>query len=166
VQWEGCLGTRAGAVVTGLPRGEEVIMDGAGAAPSPAWANPAGVAGSAAKPVIELWNRLASRRASGEAVNATALDAIPETARRWLRHAVKPGAPAARSVLLKMNGRIKVGRWLPFEAVQVLSTDGFVWPPGPAGGRCRLRGSTGSATAKEKCAGSLAGASPSSARPA
>ena len=52
------------------------------------------------------------------------------------------------------------------EAVQVLSTDGFVWPPGPAGGRCRLRGSTGSATAKEKCAGSLAGASPSSARPA
>jgi hypothetical protein len=38
---------------------------------------------------------------------------------RWLGHAIKPGPPLHRPVMLEMNGRIRLGGWLPFRAVQV-----------------------------------------------
>ncbi len=42
--------------------------------------------------------------------------------------AVAPDAPAARVALLKMTGRIKLGRCTPFRAVQVIAPPhGFVW---------------------------------------
>jgi hypothetical protein len=56
------------------------------------------------------------------------LDGLPEPVRRHLGLAIAPGTPLATSARLRMRGSIKVGRWLPFRARQVLSPrDGFVW---------------------------------------
>ncbi|MGH2555756.1 MAG: DUF6544 family protein [Actinomycetota bacterium] len=91
---------------------------------TPEWTNPKMVAGRAAEPVAELWDRLAADHARKEQVNRAALEALPEAARRWLEHAIAPGTSAAGAVLLQMMGRIKVRRWLPFQAVQVISPEG------------------------------------------
>ena len=53
---------------------------------------------------------------------------LPEPARRWLSHAIAPGTPLWGSVELTMHGQIKLGRWRPFTARQVLTPpDGYIW---------------------------------------
>jgi hypothetical protein len=53
---------------------------------------------------------------------------LPEPAHRWLGHAIAPGTPLWSSVELTMHGRIKLGRWRPFTARQVLSPPGgYTW---------------------------------------
>ena len=48
--------------------------------------------------------------------------------RRWLTHAIAPGAPLLTSVELTMHGRIRLGAWRAFTADQRLSVaGGFVW---------------------------------------
>jgi hypothetical protein len=62
------------------------------------------------------------------------LDGLPEPARRHLTQAITPGTPLATSARLRMRGRIKIGRWLPFRARQVLDPHhGFVWAARTAG---------------------------------
>jgi hypothetical protein len=62
------------------------------------------------------------------------LDGLPDPARRHLAQAIAPGTPLATSARLRMRGRIKVGRWLPFRARQVESPHhGFVWAARAAG---------------------------------
>lgn len=59
---------------------------------------------------------------------------LPEPARRHLCAVIDPGASIDQTVFLRMRGRIKVGRWLPFRAHQVLSPHrGFVWSARAAG---------------------------------
>jgi hypothetical protein len=65
----------------------------------------------------------------------------PEPARRYLEHAIEPGTPLAAAVRLRMSGEIKLKRWLPFEAEQVISWDrGFVWRAVVRMGWVRIRG--------------------------
>jgi uncharacterized protein DUF6544 len=80
---------------------------------------------------------------------------FPEPARRWLGHAIAPGTPLWSRVELTMHGQIKLGRWQPFIARQVLTPpDGYLWTArarlaglpvtgfdrlGPAGGEMRWR---------------------------
>lgn len=92
----------------------------------PEWADPVAVAGRAAEPVVGLWEQLiATASLPPTAVHPAA---VPEPAQRWLAHAVAPDAPVASVAVLKMTGRIKVGGWLPFRAVQVIAPPhGFVW---------------------------------------
>jgi hypothetical protein len=62
------------------------------------------------------------------------LDGLPEPVRRHLAMAVAPGTPLATSARLAMRDSIKVGRWLPFRAHQVLDPHhGFVWAARAAG---------------------------------
>jgi hypothetical protein len=62
------------------------------------------------------------------------LDGLPDLVRRHLAAAITPGTPLARSARLRMRGRIRIGRWLPFRAREVLSPhDGFVWAARAAG---------------------------------
>ena len=62
------------------------------------------------------------------------LDGLPEPVRRHLAQAIAPGTPLYTSARLRMRGAIKVGRWLPFRARQVLSPhQGFVWTARAAG---------------------------------
>jgi uncharacterized protein DUF6544 len=52
----------------------------------------------------------------------------PETVRRYLGHAIAPGAPLAKAVRLSMHGEIKLKTWCPFTAEEVIRWDrGFVW---------------------------------------
>jgi hypothetical protein len=93
----------------------------------PAWSDPRSVAGRAAEPVVELWERLTTPRTAHDPVTTAGVEALPEAARRWLKHALSPDATTAGAVLINMTGWIKVGCWLPFIAVQVLSPEGYVW---------------------------------------
>lgn len=55
------------------------------------------------------------------------LTGCPEPVRRYLEHAIRPGCPLAPGIRLRMTGRIKVGRWLEFEAVQDFRHRAFEW---------------------------------------
>ena len=53
---------------------------------------------------------------------------LPDPVSRYLRAAIAPGTPLATSVRLRMRGAIKLRRWLPFRAYQVLAPHrGFEW---------------------------------------
>jgi hypothetical protein len=62
------------------------------------------------------------------------LEGLPGPVVSYFRAAVTPGTPLALSARLRMRGRIKIGRWVPFTARQVLSPHvGFVWAARAAG---------------------------------
>lgn len=62
------------------------------------------------------------------------LDGLPPAAATYLRSAIAPGTPLALSARIRMKGRIKIGRWVPFTAEEVLTPhDGFVWAARAAG---------------------------------
>src|SRR5437764_9169948 len=65
---------------------------------------------------------------AAETFDPAASAGLPEPARRWLGHAIAPGTPLWSSVELTMHGQIKLGRWRPFTARQVLTPpDGYIW---------------------------------------
>ena len=81
----------------------------------------------------ELEGRLLQAPAPGSFRSAE-LDGLPEPVRRHLTQAIALGTPLATSAWLRMRGHIKVGRWLPFRARQVLNPHrGFVWSARAAG---------------------------------
>jgi hypothetical protein len=56
------------------------------------------------------------------------LDGLPDAVRRHLQAAIAPGTPLATSARLWMRGQLRLGRWLPFRAEQVLAPHhGFYW---------------------------------------
>ncbi|HEV2089094.1 MAG TPA: DUF6544 family protein [Cryptosporangiaceae bacterium] len=58
----------------------------------------------------------------------------PQHVRRYFSAAIEPGTPAAAGARLEMRGRIKLGRWLPFRARQLLAPGhGSVWAARVAG---------------------------------
>jgi hypothetical protein len=52
---------------------------------------------------------------------------LDEPVRRYLTHAISPGAPLAPGIRLRMRGRIKVGRWLAFTAEWEGDGRSFTW---------------------------------------
>jgi hypothetical protein len=66
--------------------------------------------------------------------SAAELEGLPEPVQRHLAQAITPGTALAASARLRMRGHIKVGRWLPFRARQILNPhNGFVWAARAAG---------------------------------
>ena len=62
------------------------------------------------------------------------LRGLPDPVRRHLAAVIAPGAPLARTARLQMRGQIKIGRWVPFRAQEVLTpARGFVWRARAAG---------------------------------
>ncbi|HET9772752.1 MAG TPA: DUF6544 family protein [Acidimicrobiia bacterium] len=58
----------------------------------------------------------------------------PEPVRRYFEAGITPGTPLAAAVRLEMRGSIKIGRWLPFRARQLLAPAlGTVWEARVAG---------------------------------
>jgi hypothetical protein len=63
-----------------------------------------------------------------ERFDASRVASIPEPARCYLEHAIAPGTLLASAVRLRMRGEIRIGRWLPFHAEQVIHAErGFIW---------------------------------------
>jgi Family of unknown function (DUF6920) len=53
---------------------------------------------------------------------------LPAMVQRYLTHAIAQQTPLASAVRLRMHGEIKLKRWHPFDAVQVLRWDrGMIW---------------------------------------
>lgn len=84
--------------------------------------------GAATRGVRAEWARLADQPAPSGRFTRDAVADLPEPARRWLLHAIAPGTPLSPVVELTMRGQIRIGRWRPFTARQVLAPPhGFVW---------------------------------------
>lgn len=66
----------------------------------------------------------------GDRFRVATLDALPTPAANYLRRALAPDAPLARSVDVRMSGRLRVAAddWVPFEARQRICAErGFLW---------------------------------------
>lgn len=73
----------------------------------------------------ELW---ASTPSNEDTFDPDRLAGLPAAARRYLEHAIAPGTLLASAVRLRMHGRIKLQRWFPFRAEQVIRWDrGMIW---------------------------------------
>ena len=72
-----------------------------------------------------LWNSATSQERVFHLDDFTHL---PEAARRYLDHAIAPGTKLASAVRLKMHGEIKLKKWIPFKAEQVICWEhGLIW---------------------------------------
>lgn len=77
---------------------------------------------------MATWDRRLCSGSSDGVFRRAELEDLPDPVRRYLGTAIAPGTPLATCARLRMHGRIKVGRWLPFTARQVLNPHaGFVW---------------------------------------
>ena len=66
---------------------------------------------------------------------------LPETARRYLEHAIAPRNRLASAVRLQMHGELKLKTWLPFTAEQVIRWDrGMIWKATVYRSRLPIRG--------------------------
>jgi hypothetical protein len=66
--------------------------------------------------------------------SAADVAALPDAARVMLQAAIAPGTPLAAAACVRMRGSIKINRWLPFHATEVLAPGrGFVWRARVAG---------------------------------
>jgi len=72
---------------------------------------------------------MAEHSASPRYFDPASLSALEEPVVRYLNHALSPGAVVASGRRLSMVGRIKVGRWLAFDAEQEMARIGhaFTW---------------------------------------
>lgn len=53
---------------------------------------------------------------------------LPVPVQRYLAHAIAPGTPLASAVRLRMHGAIRLKRWRPFKAEEVIVRDrGMIW---------------------------------------
>ncbi|MBO0692668.1 MAG: hypothetical protein J2P58_07205 [Acidimicrobiaceae bacterium] len=86
------------------------------------------VAGAAVADMDETWERLARPTVSPPGFDTAMTESLPEPARRWLTHVIAPDQPLTRAAIVSMRGQIRLGRWIGFRAVQVLSPPaGFIW---------------------------------------
>lgn len=80
------------------------------------------------RPLRAPWSRLAAT--AGEqrpAFDTAATVDLPDAAARWLRHVIEPGTVLRDCARLVMHGEIRVKRWMPFTAQQILTPAGFIW---------------------------------------
>jgi len=73
----------------------------------------------------ELW---IAASPAGDVFHPEALRPLPQPAKRYIEHAIAPGTQLASAVRLRMHGEIKLGKWLPFTAEQVIRQErGMIW---------------------------------------
>ncbi|MCQ8770555.1 DUF6544 family protein [Streptomyces telluris] len=96
------------------------------------------------------WAALAAPTVAPARFDPHMTDGLPSPVRRWLAHAVAPGAPLLQTVVLVTHGEIRMGTWRRFRAHQVLAPPrGLVWVAGsrlgglPVSGFDRYSGGTG-----------------------
>jgi hypothetical protein len=64
---------------------------------------PVRMAGSVSAGAVTIWEHLARPTQSPARFDPSLVAEFPESARRWLTHAIAPGAPLARGVILQME---------------------------------------------------------------
>lgn len=82
----------------------------------------------------EQIERLATAGPEAPRFSDEALLGSPEPVRRYFTAAIAQGTPLVSAARLEMRGHIKIGRWLPFHACQILAPRfGTVWRATVAG---------------------------------
>jgi hypothetical protein len=72
-----------------------------------------------------LWD---SSTPTGLVFSPDKLSHLPEPAKRYLEHAIAPRTKIAAAVRWKMHGEIKLKKWIPFTAEQVVCWEhGLIW---------------------------------------
>ncbi|WP_350269091.1 DUF6544 family protein [Brevibacterium sp. CBA3109] len=80
------------------------------------------------------WEQRLKEVSSHATFTSQEIAGLPEPVQRHLRCAIRVGAPLTRTIKLKMRGSIKLCRWLPFQATQILNPHrGFIWAARVAG---------------------------------
>ena len=73
----------------------------------------------------DLWN---SAQIRDRRFQLSEIAHLPISAQRYLNHAIAPNTPLASAVRLTMHGQIKLQRWLPFTAEEVITWNhGMIW---------------------------------------
>lgn len=81
-----------------------------------------------ARAVARQWRELGAVPPATETFDTTRVAGLPDSVRRWLTRSIAPATPLARACGLTMHGEIRLGRWRPFTATQILRPGvGFVW---------------------------------------
>jgi hypothetical protein len=82
---------------------------------------------------VDLQRRLV-RPSEAAVFTAAELGGLPDPVRRYLRAAIAPDTPLATAARFRMRGQIRLGRWLPFQAEELLApTTASSGRPGPLG---------------------------------
>lgn len=55
------------------------------------------------------------------------IGALPVPVARWLRHTIAPGTPLRVGVQVSMHGTIRIKKWMPFTAQQIVASTGYIW---------------------------------------
>jgi hypothetical protein len=104
----------------------------------------------AARRVRGAWAELCAPTLDPAAFDPAMVSDLPEPVRRYLMHAIAPRTPLWQSVEISMIGHIKIGKWRPFAASQVVAPGrGYIWAADarlfgvPVIGYDRLSGGTG-----------------------
>lgn len=76
----------------------------------------------------QTWTTLGSVPPAGRFHPEQLDECLPAPMRRWLTHSIAPGTPLAHAASLEMTGEIRIGRWRPFHATQLIAPGkGYVW---------------------------------------
>lgn len=87
----------------------------------------------------DLWNVAPGLE---PAADRAGLEALPTPVQRYFRHTILARPPLASRARLVMRGEIKLQRWFPFRAEQVVHRDrGFIWAAQVRMGGMPVRGS-------------------------
>lgn len=74
------------------------------------------------------WAQLAGTTAHALLFDPAQTAALPAPVQRWLTRTLPPGVPLGGRAEIVMTGGIRLGRWRPFTATQLLAPpDGLVW---------------------------------------
>jgi hypothetical protein len=96
----------------------------------------------ASQEVRNIWRSLESQPTS-QHFTPDMIAELPEPVQRYFRHAIAPGTPLATSVQLSMDGSIRLAPdkpWMPLQAKEILSTQGFVWTAKAGQGIMQMHG--------------------------
>ena len=89
---------------------------------------------SSMTPDWQQLEQLAASPSPAPGFDPVSMNTLPPAAQRYLTAAIEPGTRLAAGVRLTMHGSIKLGRWLPFRARQLLVPSlGTVWVARVAG---------------------------------
>jgi membrane protease YdiL (CAAX protease family) len=82
--------------------------------------------------VDRVWADLERTRSTGQVFSAAMVADLPDPARRYFLHAIRPGTPLAARVRLTQTGSLRIGeQWAAFTAEEVLvggtARPGFAW---------------------------------------
>jgi len=64
---------------------------------------------------------------AGAVFDPDSVSALPTPVARWLRHAIAPGTRLRAGVQISMHGDIRIKKWMPFTAEQIVAPTGYIW---------------------------------------